>query len=71
MYLDHVGDMHFKNYRNGDVGVLTLYERSWSGKDAHRVSGTVRDIYGKLKYTVTGHWNEKLVAIDAVSKVET
>jgi hypothetical protein len=32
MYIDHVGDMNFKNFSTGDTAVLTLKERGWNNK---------------------------------------
>jgi hypothetical protein len=33
MYIDHHGDMDFKNYTTGDVGVLTLKQKGWTDRD--------------------------------------
>jgi len=72
MYLDHFGEMAFKNETTGVNGVLNLKEKAtWSDKGQYEISGWVKDKNKKTLYTLAGHWNDKLTATNALTKEQT
>lgn len=59
MYVDHFGEMEYKNYTTGVHGVLNLKEKgTWSDAGMCEISGWVKNKEGKLLYTLFGHWND-------------
>ncbi|EAS03630.2 oxysterol-binding protein (macronuclear) [Tetrahymena thermophila SB210] len=61
MYIDHFGQMEFKNYTTGVYGQLNLKEKSaWSNSGQFEVEGWVKNKDGKSLYSLKGKWNEDL-----------
>lgn len=51
-YLDHYGEMQFRNDTTGDTGVLKLTEKGWNGGGAYQLSGFVKNKAGQQCCTI-------------------
>lgn len=52
--IDHYGDMTVTNHRTGETCVLTFKPRTWRGKDAFEIKGSVQDRRGNLAWEIAG-----------------
>jgi hypothetical protein len=52
--IDHYGDMTVTNHRTGETCVLTFKPRTWRGKDAFEIKGSVHDRQGNLAWEIAG-----------------
>mmetsp|Transcript_14051 Transcript_14051/g.14094 ORF Transcript_14051/g.14094 Transcript_14051/m.14094 type:complete len:180 (+) Transcript_14051:1321-1860(+) len=52
--------MNIKNQTTGDYAVVKFEKKGWFNKKAHEVDGKVFDAEGKLKYSISGVWSERL-----------
>lgn len=43
MYVDHTGDMNFKNEKTGDTGKIIFKEKSWNGKGQYELEGWIKN----------------------------
>jgi hypothetical protein len=46
------------NLSTGETCELDYFVRGWTKKNAFKVSGDVKSRDGKVKFKVTGHWND-------------
>ncbi|ODQ52456.1 hypothetical protein SAICODRAFT_93301 [Saitoella complicata NRRL Y-17804] len=60
--VDNYGEMIVKNHTTGDVCTLDFKQRGWRGGGAYEVKGTVADAQGSPRWSVAGHWNDKIYA---------
>ncbi|CAK9786023.1 hypothetical protein CC85DRAFT_308156 [Cutaneotrichosporon oleaginosum] len=60
--IDHYGDMTVTNHRTGETCVLTFKPRTWRGKDAFEIKGSVHDRKGNLAWEIAGRWDSQLIA---------
>ncbi|EAS03629.2 oxysterol-binding protein (macronuclear) [Tetrahymena thermophila SB210] len=72
IYLDHFGEMEYKNYTTGVNGILTLKEKGmFSDKGQYEIDGWVKNKDGKVLYTLKGKWNEDLKCTNAETNQTT
>ncbi|CAD8077046.1 unnamed protein product [Paramecium primaurelia] len=57
-YLDHYGEMKFKNEVTGDTGILKLIEGS--SEASYELKGFVKDKLGTQYCTIQGKWNSEI-----------
>lgn len=69
--LDHHGKIEIKNLTTGDMATVILKKKGWFNKEIHQVSGVVCNSSGMCKYTIEGHWDEKLIIKNEVTGEET
>ncbi|BEI80271.1 hypothetical protein CcaverHIS002_0108000 [Cutaneotrichosporon cavernicola] len=60
--IDHYGDMNVTNHRTGETCVLTFKPRTWRGKDAFEIKGSVYDRQGNVAWEIAGRWDSQLIA---------
>ncbi|KAG5437677.1 hypothetical protein PCANB_000714 [Pneumocystis canis] len=56
------GEMLIKNHTIGDVCSIDFKKRGWRGDGACEIKGIVRDSKGIPRWSIGGHWNDKLYA---------
>ncbi|CAD8132130.1 unnamed protein product [Paramecium pentaurelia] len=61
MYFEQVGEAIYTNHTTGDVGILTLKERT-SEKDAHQVKAIIKDRNGNIRCQLSGYFNKEIYA---------
>ena len=66
--IDNYGDMHITNHTTGDSMKYTFKPRGWRASSAYEVKGEVFNAKGELKYTIGGHWNDKIYCKPANDK---
>ncbi|KAI9749311.1 MAG: hypothetical protein M1815_002598 [Lichina confinis] len=60
--VDNYGPMQITNWTTGEVCHLDFKQRGWRAAGAYEVKGRVADAEGKTKWSIGGHWNDKLFA---------
>ncbi|KAF2396010.1 hypothetical protein EJ06DRAFT_500898, partial [Trichodelitschia bisporula] len=60
--VDNYGVMEVKNWSTGEVCTIDFKPRGWKASSAFQVVGRVLDATGKPRWTIGGHWNQKIYA---------
>jgi oxysterol-binding protein 1 len=60
--VDNYGPMEIKNWTTGEVGHLDFKQRGWGGRGAYEVKGRFMDAEGMQRWSMGGHWNDKIYA---------
>lgn len=60
--VDHYGPMDIRNWTTGDVCNLDFKQRGWTAAGANEVKGRVLDSKGSTRWSIGGHWNDKIYA---------
>ncbi|KAF2757171.1 hypothetical protein EJ05DRAFT_501700 [Pseudovirgaria hyperparasitica] len=60
--VDNYGVMEVKNHATGEVCTLEFKPRGWKASSAYQVNGKVLDGNGQTRWSVGGHWNDKIYA---------
>ncbi|KAJ5109781.1 ATP12 ATPase F1F0-assembly protein [Penicillium argentinense] len=60
--VDNYGLMEIKNWTTGEVCYLDFKPRGWKASSAYQVAGKVVDKDGSPKWSIGGHWNDKIYA---------
>ncbi|PGG98796.1 hypothetical protein GX51_06592 [Blastomyces parvus] len=60
--VDNYGHMEIKNWTTGEVCTLDFKPRGWTKSSGYRVAGKVMDSEGFTKWSIGGHWNDKIYA---------
>ncbi|PNS17276.1 Oxysterol-binding 1 [Sphaceloma murrayae] len=60
--VDNYGPMEIKNHTTGESCILDFKARGWKASSAYIVTGRVLDAEGKVKFSIGGHWNDKIYA---------
>jgi len=66
--IDNYGEMEIKNHTTGDYMKFSFKPRGWRASSAYEVKGEVFSAKGELKYTIGGHWNDKIYCKPAQDK---
>jgi oxysterol-binding protein 1 len=54
--------MEVKCHTTGDVALLNFTQRGWTARGAYEVKGQVTDKSGRVRMSIAGFWNDKLLA---------
>lgn len=60
--VDNYGVMEIRNHTTGEACTLDFKARGWKASSAYLVNGKVSDAAGKTRWSVGGHWNDKIYA---------
>jgi hypothetical protein len=60
--VDNYGPMEVKNWTTGEVCNLDFKQRGWRAAGAYEVKGRVLDSNGSQRWSIGGHWNDKIYA---------
>ncbi|KAG5440078.1 hypothetical protein PCK2_000590 [Pneumocystis canis] len=60
--VDNFGEMLIKNHTIGDICSIDFKKRGWRGDGACEIKGIIRDRKGVPRWSIGGHWNDKLYA---------
>ncbi|KAI9758923.1 MAG: ATP synthase complex assembly protein atp12 [Chaenotheca gracillima] len=60
--VDNYGPMEVKNWTTGDSCVLDFKQRGWRASGAYEVKGKVVGADGHTRWSIGGHWNDKIYA---------
>ncbi|QSL66994.1 hypothetical protein MERGE_001381 [Pneumocystis wakefieldiae] len=60
--VDNFGEMLIKNHSIGDVCTIDFKKRGWRGDGAYEIKGIITDSKGIPRWSIGGHWNDKLYA---------
>ncbi|KAI9849813.1 MAG: hypothetical protein M1837_000027 [Sclerophora amabilis] len=60
--VDNYGPMEVKNWTTGDTALLDFKQRGWRAAGAYEVKGKVTEADGNTKWSIGGHWNDKIYA---------
>ena len=60
--VDNYGPMEVKNWTTGEVCNLDFKQRGWRAAGAFQVQGKVMGSDGTTKWSIGGHWNDKIYA---------
>ena len=60
--VDNYGPMVIKNWTTGEIAQLDFKQRGWRAAGAYEVKGKVVDAKGQLKWSIAGHWNDRICA---------
>ena len=60
--IDHYGDLVVTNHRTGESCTLTFKPRTWRGKDAFEIKGSVCNSQGDVAWDIAGRWDSQLIA---------
>ncbi len=60
--VDNYGPMEIKNWTTGEVCHMDFKQRGWRASGAYEVKGKVLDVSGNTKWSIGGHWNDKIFA---------
>ncbi|KAH0551732.1 hypothetical protein GP486_007049 [Trichoglossum hirsutum] len=60
--VDNYGPMEVKNWTTGEVCNLDFKQRGWRAAGAYEVKGRVLDSNGSQRWSIGGHWNDKVYA---------
>ncbi|KAI9816648.1 MAG: hypothetical protein M1832_005034 [Thelocarpon impressellum] len=60
--VDNYGPMEVKNWKTGEMCNLDFKQRGWRAAGAYQVQGKVLGADGSTKWSIGGHWNDKIYA---------
>ncbi|KTW25726.1 hypothetical protein T552_03338 [Pneumocystis carinii B80] len=60
--VDNFGEMLIKNHSVGDVCTIDFKKRGWRGDGACEIKGIITDSKGISRWSIGGHWNDKIYA---------
>jgi len=62
IWIDHFGEITAKNHTTGDSTTIRFAKAGFMAAGQFGVTGEVRDAQGRIRYRITGKWNERIVA---------
>eukprot|EP01132_Coremiostelium_polycephalum_P000805 gene805-1001_t len=61
MWIEHHGMMTIQNQSTGERASINFHKSGWFEGSSKKISGEILDSNGKVRYLVTGKWNEAII----------